>query len=73
MFHEQVSPRPSTPPALPVYVLDRKAKLLGMDGPVKTEPPDGATRNRGTAGESQGGAASMDPIRPHARGLPGEI
>jgi hypothetical protein len=42
----------------------------GFPGQDRTTP-DGATRNRGTAGECPRGPASMDPIRPQARGLQG--
>ena len=43
----------------------------GLPGQDRTTS-DGSTRNRGAAGSRQGGAASMDPIRCSARGLPGE-
>jgi hypothetical protein len=46
-----------------VNLLDRKAKLLGVDAPVKVEAPPVVARSQRTASESARGSQNVDEIR----------
>ena len=55
-----------------VNLLDRKAKLLGMDAPVKVEAPPVVARSRRTASESARGSQNVDEIPYRSQGFPGQ-